>query len=105
VSKDSPASDAGIQRGDLIYSVDGTSLNIDNFTLINKLFTESSISLGFAEFVEGTLVYDKTEKPLTPVVLTENPVYYHDIIETGGAKIGYLVYNSFVHTYHQELNE
>src|SRR5690606_3277463 len=34
VSKNSPASDAGIQRGDLIYSVDGTKLNGSNISLV-----------------------------------------------------------------------
>src|SRR5690606_14963538 len=105
VSKNSPASDAGIQRGDLIYSVDGTKLNGSNISLVNKLFTESSITLGFAEVVAGTIQYDEQDITLTPKILTENPVFYHDIIETGGSKIGYLVYNSCVHTYHQELND
>jgi C-terminal processing protease CtpA/Prc len=105
VSKNSPASEAGIERGDLIYSVNGTTLNADNFSIINKLYTESSISLGFAEIVDNAIIYDENDISLTPVVINENPVYYHDIIETGGTKIGYLVYNSFVHTYHQELND
>lgn len=105
VSKNSPASEAGIQRGDLIYRVDGTTLTGDNLNLINKLFTESSISLGFAEVTENGIVYDENDIVLTPIILNENPVYYHDIIEKNGVKIGYLVYNSFVHTYHQELND
>src|SRR5690606_2573875 len=105
VTENSPASDAGIQRGDLIYSVDGTTLNGNNVNLINKLFTESSISLGFVEVVGGEFVYDENEIALSPVILNENPVHYHDIIETAGSKIGYLVYNSFVHTYHEELND
>lgn len=105
VTENSPASDAGIQRGDLIYSVDGTTLNGNNVNLINKLFTESSISLGFVEIVGGEFIYDENEIALSPVILNENPVHYHDIIETAGSKIGYLVYNSFVHTYHEELND
>lgn len=105
VSKNSPASEAGIERGDLIYKVDGTTLNGDNIGLINKLFTESSISLGFAEVTNEGVVYDENDITLSPVILNENPVYYHDIIEKNGVKIGYLVYNSFVHTYHQELND
>lgn len=105
VSKNSPASEAGIQRGDLIYSVNGTTLTGSNLNLINKLYTDSSISLGFAEVTAEGIVYDENEIALTPVILNENPVYYHDVIEQNGVKIGYLVYNSFVHTYHQELND
>lgn len=104
VTENSPASDAGIQRGDLIYKVGDETLNGNNIGLINKLYTDSSIRLSFVDYSSGSPVYTN-DIELTPITLNENPVFYHDIIETGGAKIGYLVYNSFVHTYHQELND
>lgn len=105
VTKNSPASAAGIQRGDLIYKVDGTVLNINNYELLNKLFTESSISLGLATFVNGSIQYDENDITLSPELLNDNPVHYHDILVKNNKNIGYLVYNSFVHTYHEELNE
>ncbi|WP_335964472.1 S41 family peptidase [Galbibacter sp. PAP.153] len=105
VIPNSPASDAGIKRGDLIYKVDGTKLTVNNYQLLNNLFTEKSISLGFGEFENGAFTGNANDTDLTAVLLNENPVHYHSVIEENGKKIGYLVYNSFINTYHKELND
>jgi len=101
----SPADLAGIERGDLIYKVDGTVLNTNNFLLLNNLFSETSISLGIANFDNGNLVPKGNDVSLNAVEVTENPVHFSSIIQEGGKKIGYLVYNGFRSTYHDELNQ
>lgn len=101
----SPADQAEIKRGDLIYKVNGTILNTNNFTELNKIFTETSVTLGVAKFENGELVPKGDDRALTAVEVNENPVHFSKIIEEDGKKIGYLVYNSFVRTYHSELND
>jgi len=101
----SPADNAGIERGDLIYKVNGAILNTDNISEINKIFSETSISLGIANFNGGTLTPKGDDLSLTAIELAENPVHYSSVIETSGSKIGYLVYNGFRRTFHNELNE
>ncbi|MBL7473145.1 S41 family peptidase [Robertkochia sediminum] len=100
----SPADAAGIKRGDLIYKVDGTVLNGDNFQILNRLFTETSINLGIAQIDNGEFTPQTEDIALTAVEISENPVHYWDVIEEGGSKIGYVVYNGFRSTFHSELN-
>jgi C-terminal processing protease CtpA/Prc len=101
----SPADLAGIERGDLIYKVNGSVLNVNNASLINKIFTDINISIGTATFENGSLNPKGSDKSLTAVPLAIDPVHYSDIIEEAGKKIGYLVYNRFTFTYHSELND
>ncbi len=101
----SPAADAGIERGDLIYKVNGATLTTDNLAEINKIFSDTSISLGVANFESGVLTPKGNDISLTAVEVVENPVHYSSIIETSGTKIGYLVYNGFRRTFHSELND
>lgn len=108
VVEGSPADNAGIQRGDLIYSVNGQVLNDSNFEVLNDIiFAEQgeSITIGVGSFVNGSIEPKGDDKTLTAVQVAENPVYHNSIIEEGGKKIGYLVYNRFNYTYHTELND
>src|SRR5690606_35885063 len=36
--------------------------------------------------------------------LSENPIFIANVLETGGKKIGYLMYNSFTNEYDEQLN-
>lgn len=101
----SPAANAGLKRGDLIYKVDGVQLTVDNFSAINNIFINPNITLEIAEIENGELVPTSGEFAMSPILLTENPVHYFDVIEEGNKKIGYLVYNSFRDTFNGELNE
>ena len=101
----SPADAAGIERGDLIYKVNGSILNTDNISELNKIFSDPSISLGVAKFENGILTPKGGDLSLTAVELVENPVHYSSVIETSVTKIGYLVYKGFRSTFHNELNE
>ncbi|MCK0157692.1 S41 family peptidase [Cellulophaga sp. F20128] len=102
---DSPAAIAGIKRGDIISKIDGTILTTENYLLINNLYTEENISLGFATVSEDNTITQTTEKSITAATISENPVHFTSVIEEGGKKIGYLVYNGFRGTYNGELND
>jgi len=101
----SPAANAGIMRGDLFMTVDGQQLDVNNY--INLLFDQDSYLLGMASYnASGNSIGPNgTTYDLTAVELQENPVHYYSVIETGGQKIGYLVYNSFTSDFDFDLNE
>ncbi len=106
VVPDSPASDAGLKRGDLFYTFNGTVLTMDNYQVVNGYYRDNNISMGFADLVDGAIVPNNKEVDLALRIVVENPVFYSEVITTAqGTKIGYLVYNGFKYTYHEELNE
>ena len=105
VVPNSPASDANIKRGDFFYKFNGTVLDINNYTVVNGYYTDNNISMDFATIQDGAIVPNNDEISLTIREVIENPVFYSDVINNSqGAKIGYLVYNGFKYTFHEELN-
>ncbi len=103
VNPNTPASEAEIKRTDMFFEVDGTKLTIDNY---QELLSKESFTITLGELND-----DLTVTPLSPKIsltaekLTIDPVFYHDIIEHAGEKIGYLVYNSFIADYDDKLEE
>ena len=88
----SPADRAGLKRGDIIVSINGIDLDIDNYY---DMYSMSSYSVTFGELVEEGIA--KTDSTLSMIAedVILNPVIYHDIIEIDESKIGYLVYVEF----------
>jgi C-terminal processing protease CtpA/Prc len=106
VLPDSPASDAGIKRGDIFYKFDGVELNIDNYRVVNAFFSEEQISMEFAELTDLGLQPVDGEKTLVLREVVDNPIYAAQVFEnTNGQKVGYLMYNRFRYTFHEELND
>ncbi|MET6992008.1 S41 family peptidase [Sediminicola arcticus] len=101
----SPADIAGLKRGDIINRVDGVTMNVDNASIINKVFSEKSISLGLANIENGNVTSIEGEINLNAVVIPVSPIQHFQVIQEGGKKIGYLVYNGFTRTYNGELND
>ncbi len=93
----SAADEAGLKRGDLILSIDDTPLDTTNYyTLYSG--TSYSVQLGEAS-VSGSSVsigYSGESIDLTATTTTTDPSIYHEVIDTVGHKIGYLVYTEFV---------
>ncbi len=106
VARASNAEDAGIKRGDLFNRIDGQLITRSNY--LNLLNNRSdTYSLGKAEQdATGAFVSVEEEVSLTQVEnFSENPVLHHSIYTNGSQKVGYLVYNQFISSYNQELNE
>ncbi len=107
-----PNSDAAskdIQRGEVFYGVNGTSLTLSNY--ISLLFSaDENYTLNFAD-----LTYDNNSNPvitpngknldLTKTTLAENPIFIKEVITSGTHKIGYLMYNGFYPSYDSLLND
>jgi len=91
----------GIKRGDLIYAVNGTTLNVSNY---QSLLSQQSYTVSLATSVDGVVTPTGVDVALTKAEYAENPVYKVSVTEVGGKKIGYLMYNGFYGNYDAELN-
>ncbi len=105
VYRDSPASEAGLKRGDMLYKIDGQIINDQNY---NELLSRNSFVLTLGKLTSTDEITEITE--ISPSIslttveeLAEHPVIATSIIETGGHKIGYLAYSSFTYNYDTAL--
>lgn len=102
VLPNSPAFNAGLQRGDIFTRINGTQLTDSNYT---QLLSENSATFGMGYLQDGQLFNTDEQISMTKVQVNENPVYMVNVIESEGYKIGYLMYNGFRANYNDELNE
>ena len=104
VAPNSPASDAGILRGNIINALDGVVLTESNYDATVGKLSNETVTLSIISENNGvfTPVSDNT---ITAVVLSEDPVYLKKVFpDINGKKVGYLVYNGFRSSYNDELN-
>ena len=99
----SSASSFGVNRGTFILKIDGEEITEDNLvTHYLELLqpTKKSVTLTVTDGVE-----EAKEVYLQTTEIDPNPILMHTILEEGGHKIGYLVYESFDAAYDNELLE
>lgn len=90
----SPAEKAGLKRGDIVLTINGTQINGTNFaTLITN---NETATFGLAELKNGAYVLSGKTITATKGVVQNNPIQFTKIIEKGNKKIGYLVYTQFL---------
>jgi carboxyl-terminal processing protease len=99
----SDASTKEIKRGDIFYGVNGVQLN--RFNYISLLLNSESYTLNLADYDSGKITPNGKSVQLTKTELSENPILVNSVIETGGHKIGYLMYNGFYPNYDIPLND
>lgn len=99
----SNASTKEIKRGDLFTSVNGTKLTVSNYQSL--LVNSDSYTLDLATYNGTAFVLNGKSVALTKTTLEENPILVSKVIETGGHKIGYIMYNGFYAEYDAKLNE
>jgi len=97
----STAGAAGVQRGWIVNKIDGTQLNYDQASanLLNSTFFGSATNAGF-EFIKP----DSTTATvnLSKTTFQANSVLHKEVINTGGRKVGYLVFNQFFGQYSRD---
>ena len=95
------AAEAGLERGNIFTEIDGQKLTSSNFSrLIGK--ESFRINVGYVE--NNQIVITGEEVNLTDDSYTENPIYIAKTFNIAGKKIGYLMYNSFIANFDDELN-
>ncbi len=94
VIPNSPASEAGLERGDVFYLVNGQQLTVDNYR--DLMIDSDHYTLSLANFRDNTFSLTGEEMELTAVELEEDPVFFYKILDVADKKVGYLVYNQFV---------
>ena len=93
----SPASGTDLKRGDIFVSVNGTDLDISNYS--DLLFSQDSYTLGLADYTSEGIAANNNEVSITEVEgYEENPILLTKTLDSGGQKVGYMVYNSFIGT-------
>ena len=104
VRRGSPAAAAGLQRGDLIYGVNGKKLTSDTYRdYMTKLYqgTSGTFTFNFMRLEDEGGMYvwkDYTSSAISASAHIYDPVLYLSLLtdpENPATKIGYLVYESF----------
>lgn len=95
-----PAAEAGMQRGDIIFEMFDNGITDENYT--DLLYEENlMITLG----ISGEAgISSGSSFSLTARELTLNPVVITNVIEHGGRKIGYLFYAQYIAEFNTSLN-
>ncbi|EAQ41629.1 S41 family peptidase [Polaribacter sp. MED152] len=103
VVPNSDAASKNIVRGQIFTSINGQQLTDTNFSSL--LFSSNtSYSMGFADYNDGDPVQNGTLVTLQKTDLQENPIAIAKVVEANNQKIGYLMYNQFARNYDAELN-
>ncbi len=101
VIPNSPAAAAGLQRGVIFNRIDDVELTDTNF---RELIAPDTYTIGLATLSNATLTPLNDTVSLTKVELTENPVHIAKTLTVNSQKIGYVLYNSFVGNFDEQLN-
>lgn len=102
VLPNSPADNAGIERGMIFNKINGIGFTPE--TDFNALFAGNNYTIGFAELVGDNIIETNLEIELEKIQLTEQAIFKTEIFEGNGSKAGYLMYNGFRRNQENELN-
>lgn len=91
----SPAANAGVKRGDGITHINDRRITTENYRDLLSLIKENHSIQYKPLLVEEQKFGDPVTLTLSTVQYAENPNHLHRVIEAGGKKIGYFVYNFF----------
>lgn len=95
------AAEAGLERGNIFTEIDGQKLTSSNFS---RLIGKESFRINVGHVENNQIVITGEEVNLTDDSYTENPIYIAKTFDIAGKKIGYLMYNSFIANFDDELN-
>ena len=100
VYPNTPASEAGLTRGDLIIGMSGGDITESNY---RDLLYGESLSVTLGVLTTGGIAPSQNVS-MTAEELHLNPVVFTNIIEHGGHKIGYIFYAQYIAEYNTSLD-
>lgn len=98
VYPNTPASNAGIVRGNIITKINGQTITLSNY---ETLFGTSGLTLTVSD--QNNL--NPKEVAVAPTIIKTNPILYSNIYNIDGHKIAYLFYTGFIDNYNDSLYE
>ncbi len=101
VLPNSSASTQGVMRGQIFNQINGIPLTTAN---VRTLIAQNTYTIGLASFNSGNPVNNGTSITLTKAQTQEDPILVSKVIDLGTAKVGYLLYNSFLRQFDDDLN-
>lgn len=104
VYRNSPASEAGLKRGDIFYKINGEVLTNTNFQQLLSL-DDMVITLAQITEADELIALEPAISIQSQENLVQHPILATNIIQKGSAIIGYLAYSSFIDDYDVELAE
>lgn len=93
VYPNSPASEAGLKRGDIIISIDNTPLDTVNYY---AKYSGKSYSVQLGKIVDNVITPTGESLSMTARVIQADPSIHSTILNVEGKKIGYLAYVEFI---------
>ncbi|MDD4424844.1 MAG: S41 family peptidase [Mariniphaga sp.] len=96
-----PAANAGLKRGDLIFLMNSAPVNMNNYL---DLLYARTLAVTFGKYSEDLGIHDIKDVSMEARELNLDPVLISDVIEHEGHKIGYLFYTQYIQKYNASLD-
>ena len=104
VSPDSPAGEAGLERGDWILEMDGEPITENNYSRLNG-GEGITLTVGYYDAAQDTILAYAEPQTLAPArTFYDNPVHYRNVYVSGSKRVGYLV-EAFSYFATEQVNE
>lgn len=100
VYPNTPASEAGLTRGDVIIEMNNSPITQNNY---RDLFSAGSITVTLGVVNDGSISAGSTVN-LTARELILNPVVKTNIVEHDGHRIGYIFYAQFIENFNEAID-
>lgn len=101
VYPNTPASEAGLKRGDILMEIDGKSIKDDTYM---QLLEGSTITVTLGELTDQGIRI-ASDVTMTSRELNLDPVLITKVIEHEGHKIGYLFYAQYIAGFNDRIGE
>ncbi|MDL2247536.1 PDZ domain-containing protein [Bacteroides sp. OttesenSCG-928-J23] len=96
----SPAEQAGLERGDILLTMNGTDINAENYM---NLYYSPNVTLKTGTVTETGIVPGSKTVAMQAVEMYLDPVNTYRTIDCEGKRVGYLCYTDYVEASHPKL--